>query len=426
MTTTIRFRRAALCAAALLPALAGAQQANPSVRAFGMGNNYTAASKGYETIAWNPAMLAMANQPGFSLGGFIVGASGGVGPITINDLADYSGTTIPKSVRQGWVNTLRADGPQTGNIDGGMTILALSWGKFAASVSASGTGAMNLNADAMETIFLGNADAVAANRTLRPSGSFSASGFVTTALSWSKATSWKPTGKKDESFAFGLTGKYVMGMANVSAEDAGSMISKDTLKLRFPVLLSTGSAGSGMGMDLGAAWHGGNTTLGLTVTNVFNSFGWDAGNIECSDISATIDANTTNTNTDEVACSSSATLRSRTAAVEEQKFAPGIRAGFAWDGKKNWTVTADVQSQFGDEATTILVGPKTSIGVGAEFRGIGFLPLRAGFAAITGGTAIAGGAGLRLGHYEMNVAMQMRKQDGVSSTNVMFGLLSFR
>ncbi|MDQ8153084.1 MAG: conjugal transfer protein TraF [Gemmatimonadota bacterium] len=403
-----------------------AQQANPSVVAFGMGNNYTAAARGYETIGWNPAMLAIGAQPKFSVGALIGGANGGLAPVDVQDIADYSGVTIPRSVRQGWVNDLRnSSKSETGALDGGVTFLALSWGHMAAQVSASAGANMNLNADALETMLLGNADAVASNRTLRPSGGLTASAFITSAVSWSKALNWKPMGAKDESFALGVTGKWVLGAANVRVQDAGSTITKDAITARFPAVFSSGTdAGSGIGMDVGAAWHGGNTTVGLTVMNLFNSFAWDGAGFECIPMTIDIDVNRTNTSTEKAACSGSTQVQ--VDAATAMKFMPSIRAGAAWTGLTKWTLTADVQSQLGDEAETIVLGPKTSVGVGAEYRGLAMLPLRGGFSVIEGGTQMAGGAGLRFGRYEFNVGMQLRNVDGMSSTNVMLGLLSVR
>ena len=431
MTPTTRIRRVARFIVAAFASFAtasalGAQQANPSVAAFGMSNNYTAAAVGFETIGWNSALLAMPGQPKFSLGGLIFGSSAGIGPIGASDFADYSGKTIPTGVRQGWITQVRAEGTQTGTVDGGATLLALSWGNFAAQFSVAGGATMDMNGDALEMILLGNADAVAANRTLNPSGGLNGSGFATTAVSWSKALGWKPTGKAGESFAIGLTGKWVLGGGHVTARDNGSSVTADNLSLRFPVVYGAGiDAGSGLGLDLSAAWRAGNTTLGLTVMNALNTFAWDASGFTCLNVTADITAAATNTNTGEVPCTTAA-IKPTVSSIEALAFKPAIRAGFAWDAKKNWAFTGDVQAQMGTEGEAILIGPKTSVGVGAEFRGIRFLPLRGGASVITGGTQFAAGAGLRIWGYELGVGAQMRTADGVSSTNLMFGLISIR
>jgi hypothetical protein len=45
---------------------------------------------------------------------------------------------------------------------------------------------------------------------------------------------------------------------------------------------------------------------------------------------------------------------------------------------------------------------------------------------VTGGTLVAGGASLRLGSFELGAAAQLRSVDGISTTNLMVGLLSVR
>ena len=44
-----------------------AQLPSFSTRSVALGGGYTASAKGFEAIAWNPALLAMPGHPGFSL-----------------------------------------------------------------------------------------------------------------------------------------------------------------------------------------------------------------------------------------------------------------------------------------------------------------------------------------------------------------------
>lgn len=420
-------RRAPLCAraallAAALPAALAAQAANPSVAAFGMAGNYTAAARGYEATVWNPALLGLRGAPRFSLGALVLGSSAGIGPITVRDLADYSGATIPADVRRGWVNAVRTAGSQQGSVDASLTLLAFSAGRFGAQLSSTGGARMGLGADAMELFFLGNAEAVAANRTLRPSGSLTANAFLTPSISYAIPLRTN----RDGGLALGVSAKYVQGLADVDARDNGSAISPDTLRLRFPVVLTTpeSGAGAGVGADLSLAWRRGTTTAGVVVTNAFNNFAWDASAYRCRDIKADITVNANSTSTNEVPCTGALSERVRQASA--RRFRPGVRAGVAFVPIASLTVTGDLAAQPGGDDQTLRIGPKTSAGVGAEYRGIPFLPLRAGFSVITGGTLTSAGASLRLGSFEIGAALQQRTVDGISSATLMLGLVTVR
>ena len=61
-------RMSLVLAGLLLPALLQAQLPDPSTRALGMGGAYTSLARGYEAVAWNPAMLAAVGRPGFTIG----------------------------------------------------------------------------------------------------------------------------------------------------------------------------------------------------------------------------------------------------------------------------------------------------------------------------------------------------------------------
>lgn len=408
--------------ATALPTALRAQAANPSVAAFGMAGNYTAAARGFEATVWNAALLGLPGAPRFSLGALVLGSSAGIGPITVRDLADYAGATIPADVRRGWVNAVRTAGSQQGTVDASLTLLAFSAGRFGAQLSSTGGARMGLGADAMELFFLGNAEAVAANRTLRPNGSLTANAFLTPSVSYALPL----RSSRDGGLALAVTAKYVQGLADVEARDNGSAISPDTVRLRFPVVLNNPETGggSGIGADLSLAWRQGTTTAGVVVTNAFNNFAWDASAYRCRDIKADITVNANSTSTTEVPCAGALSERVRQASA--RGFRPGVRAGVAFVPTRALTVTGDVATQLGAEDETIVLGPKTSVGVGAEYRGIPFLPLRAGFSVITGGTLTSAGASLRLGGFEIGAAIQQRSADGVSSANLMLGLVTVR
>jgi hypothetical protein len=111
-------------------------------------------------------------------------------------------------------------------------------------------------------------------------------------------------------------------------------------------------------------------------------------------------------------------------ALANYRLKPTIAAGLAYDWRKDLTVSADARQQMGgDEA--IVIGPKTSVGAGVEYRGIPMLSLRGGADYITGGTAVAFGAGLRIKRYELGAAIALQQGDN-KGTSLLVNLFSIR
>ena len=73
------------------------------------------------------------------------------------------------------------------------------------------------------------------------------------------------------------------------------------------------------------------------------------------------------------------------------------------------TVSADVHHQVSEEG--IALGPRSHLGVGAEWRALKLIHLRAGLGLITGGTQYSGGASLVLGPVNLSVAGAARSGD---------------
>jgi hypothetical protein len=134
------------------------------------------------------------------------------------------------------------------------------------------------------------------------------------------------------------------------------------------------------------------------------------------------DANGDTTNFDQqVFANAPATLKS---ALENYKLKPTIAVGLGYDWRKDVTVSADARQQLGGDES-IVIGAKTSVGAGVEYRGIPMLSLRGGAAYITGGTAVSFGAGLRFRRYELGAAMALQQGDN-KGTSVLVNLFSLR
>ena len=130
MNAHVEIRRA-LSSIALLVAVAdlgGAQVPNASPAATGLSGAFTARARGYDAIAWNPANLGLRDNPRFSFSLLAISGSSGLAPITLADIAQYSGKTLPRETREKWLQTVTSEGGESGSAEGGVTLVALSAG----------------------------------------------------------------------------------------------------------------------------------------------------------------------------------------------------------------------------------------------------------------------------------------------------------
>jgi hypothetical protein len=398
-----------------------AQQPNASVAAFGMAGNYLGLATGYDAVAWNPAMLGM-NSPAFSLNLLAAGGVTGLDPVKLTDITAFGGKIMPAATKEDWLQRI-GSGRESGTLDGGLSLIALSIGRIGFQVGASGTAIANLNQDAAEAILFGNAGRTGTAKNLSFSGSSAnGSSFLTGAASIAIPLPFAPTGRPGEQFSFGVTGKYVDGVAVGRAPDGGSLLTPDNISVSFPAIFTNsdhiGNSGSGIGVDVGLAWTDGATTIGATARNVVNTFAWAPTALSSTLGTVTFDGNKDSTNFSEAPYSSApAAMR---AALEAERFKPELAVGFAHRMDK-LTITADASTRIGDG---IEIGPKMHVGVGAELRIIPFLPLRAGVAAVSEGYQVAGGAGLKLGPLELGFGASMRSSLSGTEYGGMLSLIS--
>ena len=402
---------------------AGAQLPNASSAATGLGGAYTARARGYDAVAWNPANLGLDGNPGFSIGLLALHGSSGLDPISLSDFAPYSGKVLPASQREAWLQQVIANGGQSGRVDGGLTIAALSAGPFAVQISSALAGSTKLNADAFEAIMFGNAGRTGTARDLSLVGSTLRVGAFTTAgASYGFAVG-------DESgagrLALGLTGKYVVGNALGMAHDDGSTMTVNGVAVSFPMVFSRPESdlvvGSGVGADVGIAYALKRFSFGANVQNVFNSFVWDETKLYAKPGTAIFNGETNHTDFEDAPYASApASLRAR---VADDRFEPIVSGGIALDAASWLSLSADVRQQLGD---ALLLGPKTQAGVGVELRAVPGLALRGGASYVTDGWGVTAGVGIRAGRAEIGFAAGMRTVNGGREPVVTLNVLSFR
>jgi hypothetical protein len=408
----------------LAPSIASAQLANASNAATALGGAYTARAQGYNAVFWNPANLGMPGNQGFSFGIAGLDFNAGIKPIDFNKIAKYSGDTIPKTVREQWLLDVERDGGESGGFAAGITAIGLSLGPLAFQYSGTATVDMNLAPGAVEALFFGNAGRYDTLRTLNLAGSsFQLAGFSTGAVSYGMALPMVPLAD----FAVGATVKYTTGHGLLVGMDEGSALGTNSVDVNFPLIHPdtlgyNGKVGSGIGLDLGAAWKMPKLRFGVSLQNIVNTFKWDTTLLRSGSSIGTFSADT-NFAKDTLNLPYGAAPAALREKVEGLKFKPVIAAGLSFEWIPRITVSADVRQQLGDG---IEIGPSSVLGAGAEVRLIPFIPLRGGVQMMSGGFGVSGGLALHVLGFETGVGGYIRKRDGGSESGATINLVSIR
>lgn len=409
------------------PAAGLAQLSSASAAALGMGENYTGVARGFNALAWNPANLGLPGNPGFSLAIPSLRLTAGLDPIGLSDLADFEGRVIPDDVKARWLDEITREGSQEGGAGAGGGVAVSVW-KIAAQVSGELRGVVELGPQAAELLLFGNAGRTGQPRDLGLEGSnLDVAAWTTAAVGFAIPLRWEIGPVPRSRFAVGAALKYTIGHLLIHGEDMGSLITADPLRadVDFPIVQTDTATeefnnGTGIGVDIGAAWQGAEWTLSVAVQNVVNTFEWDEEKLFFRPGEALWDAEQQTSNFDaqplsQVPPQLRAFLESF---LDDQKFRPRLLAGVAYDLTPNVTLSGDFQQQFGEG---IRVGPKTHVGVGAELR-VPVLVLRAGLAVVTSGFQFGGGAGLHLGPVNLSGSIARRSSDLGSDTIGMVSL----
>lgn len=410
-----------LIAVAATANTAYAQVPAASAAGFSMGGNYTAVARGYDAIGYNPANLALGKPSSFGLSVLSGSVNSGINPIKFSDFKTHENTLVPVATRESWLQQIGND-RESGGMSAGLSLVALNIKNFGAQVGVIGGGEVNLNQDAAEAILFGNAGRTGSAKNFNFSGS-NANGslFGVGAVSYGIPVSRNQNG---DQVAFGVTAKYIRGLAAARASDNGSTTTPDEIAVEFPAIYTdsnhVGNAGSGFGVDLGLSWAKAGMTYSVTARNVVNTFAWETDAFTSRPGGFRFDGTNNNSNFDEVPYGQApAAMR---AAFEAEKFKPEIAAGVA-RRSGDLLISADASQRLGDG---INLSPKMHVGVGAEYTGLSFLALRAGAAAITSGFQGAAGVGLRAGGMEISVGAMTRSVSGRGETGFVLNLLSTR
>jgi hypothetical protein len=419
-------RPTVLGAAALLAAGAGAaplagQLPNPAAAVLASGENHTAIARGFTAISWNPGGLAMPGSPGSSFAVMSTRALAGLGPVGLEDIRDFEGAFVPEQVRRAWLDRIVSAGGEQGSAGGEVSYLAAHVGRFGVQFATTAHVLGNVAPGAAELLLFGNAGRTGAAVDVSLAGS-SLDVAVASTAGFSYAQPLIRQGSR--TLSLGATVKYTVGHVMVTALDLGSDVTADPLgvQLNFPIAqvdtlfgLDRLNQGTGIGLDLGLAWQDGPLMAGLAVRNVFNSFEWDRQNAFFRPGRAVLTQDTNTTDFDHLPFSAAPeAIRQR---VEDLEYAPIVAAGAGYEVRPELLVSAELRQRMGDAQP---FEPRTHLGVGADYRPLRWLPLRAGAAVISDGYMVSGGLGLHLGVVHLNGAVSQRRTDLGTGTSAMF------
>ena len=380
------------------PGAASGQLPSASTATLGTANNYTALARGFTAIALNPAGLAMPGNPGFSLSfpTFPVEARAGLDALTISDVNEFEGVALPDSARDAWLTSVIAEEGLTARAGVAVTEFALSVGPVGFQISTVAQADATMAPDAFELAMYGNAGRTGTPRDMTLEGT-AVNGWAAT--TFAVAFGLPLPDVQGGTFAAGATLKYTLGHVVVAGGDDGtSFIQGDPIMmdLSLPSIAPdsfTVNNGSGVGLDLGVAWEDSTWAVTASIENLFHTFQWELDAYAYRPGEVIFDGTEISDDFNAVPATGAPGVLQDS--VLAQSFKPVLILGGAYRVSEKLAVTADLRKDTGD---ALVHGAGSHIGMGVEFRGVSFLPLRGGMSFVSSGAVhFAAGFGLELG-----------------------------
>lgn len=394
-----------------------AQSGQSSARAVGMGYSMTAAARGYEAIAWNPALLGTRDRPAWSINILQVGVSARSNVLGPGDLwRYYTADSLTAADKDDILAKVRSSSDSTFGVGGlaDLMLVAVTVGPFGIALSGTAADAdVAVSDDAVELLLYGNVTRRAPGERYLGAGTYGAGlSAATLAVSWGHGFAL-PVGR----LAVGATAKLRRGILAGRVADLGSFVQNApnfTARAGYHAVYynpdSSLSNGSGFGLDLGAVYDfASGIRVAAAVENVFSTMSWNDDKLwyvrqeflleQSAD--GTTYSDSTITDIDERYDPTDATqVAMRDSLLGGDPFATKIRVGAR--------LTAGPVLLAGDATVKLADGivPKAGqrMSVGAELP-LSVVRLRGGVATdFDGGFGISGGLGFQLGPVRLDIA----------------------
>jgi hypothetical protein len=373
-----------------------AQMGMSNARSLAMGGAYLAVANGVEAARWNPANLGLHQRPTFSMNLISGGVAFANNSFSKKDYDLYNGAFLTPQMKSDILSKIPEEGLRL-DLDTEVDALAFSWKNFALAISAESAAGMHLSRTFVDVALNGN--------QLDKEYDFSDSGgeaFAVSTVGLSYGRAFYVPFFRD--FAIGVTMKYVVGLAHAEVLETYGVIGMtfDGAYGDARAKVREAQGGSGFASDLGvAAMLSDKLTIGLTLRNWLSSVNWNK-DVKIREYGVTTDSLTVEAIDESSADSLVDDYDRETEGGDYSRSLPAeLRLGGAYRAGK-LLLTADYVQGLRNRPG---VSTTPQFAFGAEYRLIGFLPLRAGFAlGGRGGSSSGAGFGLRFGTFEMNFA----------------------
>lgn len=365
-----------------------------SARSVAMGGAYLGLASGIDAARHNPANLGLTGYRHTSVEIAGVGANISNNSFTLDDYNTYSGAFLTADDKTYILSKIPEEGLKF-SADAEVSALSISSGPFAFAVTGVGAVDVNLNKEIIDLILNGNivADTISVTSTYSD-----AVAYATAGVTYGRPV-MKIAGKE---LAVGATFKYVRGIAIERVVELSGMATTNILGFSGSgsMIAQTASGGKGYSIDIGAAIKlSENYTAGIAVENFLSSITWSKNPEEHGYLfnfdSLTLDN-----------ASDTTLVTSEDYTIPISSFSTSIPSvmtiGVArTKGSLLWAV--DYEQGFRSKAAGASTKPRLS--AGAEYKPIGFLPLRAGY-SIGGerGATFSLGTGLNFSPFYLDFA----------------------
>ena len=240
------------------------------VRAMGMGGAYTAAARGLDAVAWNPANLVMRRDGGLTIGLASVAVDVKNNSYTLARYNEVTGANLTRAEKQTLLDDIPAEGfILDANVQA--SALGVCAGPFALSVQGVAGGSGTLDKDFFDLILMGN-DIGSSFRFDDTDGEAYAMASAT--LSWAAPLVTRRTHR----LALGVNARYLHGLYDVRVEEATGGIAVDMSGVHgsADAAYLTSRGGRGWAVDVGLALQAPRGwTFGLNVGSAASSLTWD-------------------------------------------------------------------------------------------------------------------------------------------------------